>query len=97
MRKNVSYTRADMFHTLLMGTKYSDFEILRFGFVYNLDVSEFTLSLMTDSGWYEVDYDYAEPMRFGYKEGIYVTSVHSEHYYHVCDRMQLVLNGLYIL
>ena len=32
-------------------------------------VSEFTLALMEDSGWYKVDYNYSEPYFFGHGEG----------------------------
>ena len=32
-------------------------------------VSEFTLALMEDSGWYKVDYNYSEPYFWGHNEG----------------------------
>ena len=32
-------------------------------------VSEFTLALMQDSGWYSVDYNFAEPYFWGKNEG----------------------------
>ena len=32
-------------------------------------VSEFTLALMEDSNWYQVDYSYAEPYTWGKDEG----------------------------
>jgi len=32
-------------------------------------ISEFTLALLEGTGWYEVDYTYAEPFRWGYQKG----------------------------
>ena len=32
-------------------------------------VSKFTFALMTDSGWYKVDDDYAEPYLWAFNEG----------------------------
>jgi len=34
-----------------------------------LYVSKFTLGLMEDSGWYDIDYNYAEPFTWGQNEG----------------------------
>jgi hypothetical protein len=32
-------------------------------------VSLFTLTFLEDTGWYNINYDYADPLTFGYGEG----------------------------
>lgn len=54
----------------------SHFERRHFGFeamtaylVYEMKYSEFSLAMLEGSGWYEVDYSYADPFFFGKGEG----------------------------
>ena len=45
------------------------FEFMSSGLVYQQRVSEFTLALLEDSGWYIPNYNYAEPYHFGAGQG----------------------------
>ena len=58
------------------GTASSHFERRQFtfdymisGLMYELRISEFALAMLEGSGWYAVDYNYAEPYFFGEGEG----------------------------
>lgn len=51
-------------------SKYFQYELMC-GTIYSAIsyVSKFTLALMVDSGWYAVDYNYADDYTWGYKQG----------------------------
>jgi len=45
------------------------FEYMSSGLVYSQRISQFTLALLEDSGWYIPNYNYAEPYNFGAGQG----------------------------
>jgi len=45
------------------------FDIMTSGLIYQMQVSEFSLALLEGSGWYEVDYSYADQFAYGKDQG----------------------------
>ena len=45
------------------------FDYMTSGLIYQQRISQFTLALLEDSGWYVPNYDYAEPYYFGQGQG----------------------------
>jgi len=49
--------------------KFYHYEVMTSGVIHGQRISEFTLGMLEASGWYEVNYDYAEPFYFGQGQG----------------------------
>jgi len=45
------------------------FEAMTSGLIYQQSFSEFSLAMLESTGWYEIDYSYADPYWFGQGEG----------------------------
>jgi leishmanolysin len=49
--------------------KYFVYETMSSGGIFGRRISEFSLAMLEGSGWYEVDYSYAEPFFYGQGQG----------------------------